>query len=87
VVNNKDGVDLWVKPLTGNGRVAILMVNHAREVLDFEVSWEKHLPDANKAWAREQHFKPPVVESCVDKDRGCPGWAANGECERNPGET
>ena len=85
VVYDKGGVDVWVKPLTGSGRFALLLVNHAIEVVDFEVSWEKHLPDVNKAWARDQHFKPPSAEKCEDKDKGCPGWAANGECERNPG--
>lgn len=26
-----------------------------------------------------------VPEDCVDADPGCPGWAASGECDRNPG--
>ncbi|EFN57937.1 hypothetical protein CHLNCDRAFT_142031 [Chlorella variabilis] len=30
--------------------------------------------------------EPPMVpEDCVDADPGCPGWAASGECDRNPG--
>ncbi|KAI3428055.1 hypothetical protein D9Q98_006440 [Chlorella vulgaris] len=44
-----------------------------------------------KPFRPDQLATPPapepamVPEECVDTDAGCPGWAAAGECQRNPG--
>lgn len=38
-------------------------------------------------WIHVRNFEKPVrtaADSCVDENDGCPGWAASGECEKNP---
>jgi hypothetical protein len=77
------GIAVWVKELSGPGRVAVLLVNHGNRVQDFALMFQKHLPDLHARWARTLHNPPPPP--CLDRKPECVGWAASGECERNPG--
>jgi hypothetical protein len=78
------GIAVWVKELSGPGRVAVLLVNHGNRVQDFALVFQKHLPDLHGRWARTLHNPPPPP--CLDRKPECVGWAASGECERNPGK-
>ena len=43
--------------------------------------------EAHRAAAKESASRGPAAAAgaCVDKNDGCEDWAANGECEKNPG--
>ena len=43
--------------------------------------------EAHRAAAKESASRGPAeaAGACVDKNDGCEDWAANGECEKNPG--
>ena len=41
--------------------------------------------EAHRAAAKKSASRGPATGACVDKNDGCEDWAANGECEKNPG--
>lgn len=72
---------MWVKELS-NGRLAVMLFNAGGTSVDITLNFKQHLGRYSNQWEREIPGADPV---CVDKLKGCAGWAKSGECERNPG--
>lgn len=88
-IHNHGPLQLWRKDLKGAGKVALLVLNAKGASIDStDVSFVQHFKDLHSKWARdvpEALKQQSTGPACEDEAEGCAEWAAEGECEKNPG--